>query len=85
MADQKARANAEDAPTPAQATREAAAEAKDPEDPTFPRERLINEAYQFIGEEPHVVAGAISAIHKQNLTVAEVKAAVKAFLATEVK
>lgn len=85
MADQKARAHTEDAPTPAQATREAAAEAKDPEDPTFPRERMINEAMEFIGEPPYVVAGAISAINKQNFTLAEVKAAVKVFLATEVK
>jgi len=81
MADEQTRAKAPDAPTPP----EAAKEAKDAGDPTFDRDRLINESYARFGQPVHVVAGAIANISKKKLTEAEVKAAVKAFLVQEVK
>lgn len=75
------RAKPTDDETPAQAAKAA----KKPEDTTYSRDRLIGEADAFLGQPPHVVAGAIASIHKQNLTLAEVEAAVQAFLTTEVK
>lgn len=71
----------DDAPTPAQAAREAK---PDSDEPTYSRDRLMEEAYALTGYEAHVLAGALSAVPKKNLTVSEVKAAVKAFLSTEV-
>lgn len=65
----------------------AAAVAEDlPEEaPVFPQERLIEEADAFgFGQPSWVVAGALHTISKKNLTTDEVKAAIKAFLATEV-
>lgn len=63
---------------------EAIAEVKVEEDPVFTHERLINESAAFFGEPSWIVAGAISSISKKYLSEAEVKAAIKVFLATEV-
>lgn len=54
------------------------------EEPTFSHERLIAEAGAFVGQPSFIVAGALHGVAKKNLTVAEVEAAVKKFLATEV-
>lgn len=99
MADQRTRAasgKAEteaqtDDQTPARAVRSAveeageASEGKADEIPTFSVERLVNEAEAFFGTPKFIVAGALSAVKTKNLSVAEGKAAIKAFLATEVK
>lgn len=76
---------ATDGETPGAAAKEAAKSAKKADDATYSRERLIEEAGQFFGQPSHVVAGAIASIPKKSLTTAEVEAAVKAFLSTEVK
>lgn len=80
MADEQTRA-AKGTVAPADAAKEAA----DKDDPTFSRERLIDEARARFDQPSHVVAGAIAGINKKNLTEAEVSAAVKAFLVQEVK
>ena len=69
------------APAPAPAT-SAAAEA--PSDPEFHRDRLIAESDAFVGHPTWIVAGALASSKKKHFTVAETKAAVKSFLATEV-
>lgn len=85
MADEQTRAPKAEAPGPTEAAKVAAREAVDKSDETFSRERLTDEAYARFGEPQHVVAGAIAGINKKNLTEAEVKAAIKAFLTSEVK
>lgn len=71
-----------DTPTPTQAV--AAVEPPE-ETPTFPQERLIAEAEAFgLGAPSWLVTGALSTVKKKQMTVAEAKAAIKAFLATEV-
>jgi hypothetical protein len=67
-------------PTPAEAAK-AARTGGDAID----RDRLIAESNAWVGYPSHVVAGALAGITKKQLTVNEVKAAVKAFLAGEVK
>lgn len=47
--------------------------------PTYEAERLIDEAHDFFGEAPHVVAGALHGTHKKNFTLDEVKGLIKAF------
>lgn len=72
-----------DAPaTPA----EAAAEAKVEEDPTIDRDMLLANAEAYFGEPVWHVAAALASLphNRKNFTVAEVKAAIKAVLATEV-
>lgn len=63
----------------------AVAEDTPDETPVFSQDRLIAEADAFgFGHPSWVVAGALHTITKKNLTTAEVEAAIKAFLATEV-
>lgn len=86
MADEQTRAaKGSSSPAPGEAARDAARDAASKEDPTFPRERLIDEAHARFAQPSHVVAGAIAGISKKNLTEAEVNAAVEAFLVQEVK
>ncbi|MGE5552829.1 MAG: hypothetical protein ACM3XZ_02760 [Betaproteobacteria bacterium] len=47
---------------------------------TYPRAELIKNAPALFGVMPEVVIGALHGNDKKELTVAEVKAAVKAFL-----
>lgn len=87
MADSPRTRAASNDDTPAKPTvRDAVAEAHEevaPDVPEFPVERLIAESAAFVGQPTWIVAGALSTIRKKTLTVAEVQAAVKAFLATE--
>lgn len=76
MADQRARAAG--AADPAENKTEEPPEVV--EEPTYSQERLIAEAGDFIGQPSYVVAGALDSIKKKNLTLAETKAAVAAFL-----
>lgn len=83
--DETTRAPKDDAPGPTEAAKAAAKSAASKEDTSYPRERLIDEAYARFQQPAHVVAGAIAGINKKTLTEAEVKAAVEAFLTSEVK
>jgi hypothetical protein len=75
---------AADEPTPEQAAKEAVKETEPPEDAeSIPVERLIHEP--FTSYPSHVVAGALHGVNRQNLTVEEAEAAVKAWLQTPVK
>jgi hypothetical protein len=85
MADETTRAPKADAPGPTEAAKDAAKAAADKSDDAYDRERLIDEAYVRFGQPSHVVAGAITGINKKTLTEAEVTAAIKAFLTSEVK
>lgn len=49
----------------------------------YSRERLIEESYAFVGEPPHVVAGALATVGKAYLSRDETKAAVAKFLKAE--
>jgi hypothetical protein len=50
---------------------------------TYPRQELIARAREIFGVAPEVVAGALVANTKPELTIAEVQKAVTAFLATK--
>jgi len=52
--------------------------------PTFSKERMIAEAAAFAGIEPHVMAGALHDYEDDEITVADAKAACKAWLEREV-
>lgn len=53
---------------------------KKAEAPTYHVDRLIPEAWDRFGVEPHVAAGAFSTLRKQNLTLDEGEAAIKRWL-----
>lgn len=55
------------------------------DDPTFSQERAIANSFDLVGESPEVVAGALSAVTKKNVTQAEVKSAVQKWLKAEVR
>lgn len=65
-------------------TKETEAKPTEPEEPTIPRERLIEEALAFTGFAPHEVAGALAGERKQNFTVAEAKKLTEKWLKVEV-
>lgn len=65
-------------------TKTEAAKATEPDEPTIPRERLIEEARAFTGFAPHEVAGALDGERKQNFTVAEAKKLTEKWLKAEV-
>lgn len=70
---------------PAVAAREAQRAADPPADAeTFDRAWLM-EASSSVGYEPHIIAGALSGVHKKHLTIEETQDACKAFLAAPVK
>lgn len=56
-----------------------ATDKKGAEAPTYPVERILAESGDFLGVAPHVVAGALARITKKNLTLDEVRDAVKAY------
>ncbi|MBE3576880.1 MAG: hypothetical protein IMX00_04240 [Limnochordales bacterium] len=47
---------------------------------TYPRNELIRDARAIFGVGPEVVIGALYGVNKQELTVSEVRQAIKAFL-----
>lgn len=51
----------------------------------IPVGRLVTEAQDFLGVEPHVVAGALHGQRKSELTVDECRALVEKWLSTPVK
>jgi hypothetical protein len=75
-----------DAPTEESTRSRRAASEKPAEDsgpPTYTTERLIAEAPDFLGCEPHVAAGALYDAPKE-MTKADAKAAVKSWLKREI-
>lgn len=81
-----ASASADDEPvTPKEAAAEAKAE--EPEAETFHRDYLLQYSDAVVGHPGFVMAGALAALpaSKKNFSLAEVEAAIKAFLATEVQ
>jgi len=58
----------------------APAKTAESEEPTIPVERLIEEADAFLDVSPAVAAGAFSTERKKELTLADAKATVKAWL-----
>lgn len=52
-------------------------------DTAYAVERLIAEADEFLGEPPHVVAGALYGIDKEYLTVGEAQKLVSNFMSSE--
>lgn len=60
------------------------ADEKSKEATTYSRDRLVAEANEFLGYPPHVVAGALHDVRKQNLTVDETKNLVNKWLAKPV-
>lgn len=72
-------------PAPAGGKRgRAAASSDDDGPPSYSMERLVNESSAFLGCEPHVAAGALHAAGSKEMTVKDAKAAVKAWLKSEV-
>lgn len=51
---------------------------------TYSKERLIAEGSDFLGYPPHVVAGGLADVDDDELTVADAKSAVAAWLKREV-
>lgn len=72
------------------AVKEAAEEIKsDPkvdedELPTYSHEDAVANAFDLVGHEPHIVAGALNGVSKKSLTAAEIDAAVNKWLKAEV-
>ena len=86
MAESRAKKQSEPE-TPEEATpKEAVKEAEPASDSEeIPVERLISEGGAFLGQEPHVVAGALAGVNRKKLTVEEAQAAVDAWLKQPVK
>lgn len=70
-------------PEPEQVVREAVREAESDGD-RFPVDRLISEGENFLGHPSHVVAGALHAVNRKELTLDEAREAVDAWLSTPV-
>ena len=64
----------------------AAVKATEPkeDEPTFQVDYAITNAFALVGEPTHVVASALAGVAKKNVTVSEIKAAVKKWQGSEV-
>lgn len=49
----------------------------------YPRERLVRESEAFVGQPPHVVAGALADLKADEFTVNQTETAIKNWLGAE--
>lgn len=71
---------------PAKAAAEAVKETDPPDDSDkFPVERFTTDMAPLVGYAPHEIAGALDGVSRKTLTVEEVQAATKKWLASPVK